>query len=102
MEHNLDKMKNNIDILNGQLNKIVKDMIFIGNWDKARKLAKEHDATKKKRMARKKHEKNNEKNNASIVGKKKYITENMQPACGGIQKNNVYIMVMSEFFEMVA
>ena len=57
---------------------------------KARQLPKKHEETKKQRYGRKKqkktNEKNNEKNNASIVGKKKYLKENRQPAYGDIQK----------------
>ena len=42
-------MKNNTDTLTDQLNKIVKGTTFIGNWEKAKKLAAKHEETKKKR-----------------------------------------------------
>ena len=52
-------MKNDTDILIAQLNKIVKDAIFIGNWDKARKLAKKHEETKLKMTCEEKQKKKN-------------------------------------------
>ena len=54
---NLDKMKNNTDTLTDQLNKIVKDTTFVGNWEKAIKLAEKHEKTKAKRNEEKNRKK---------------------------------------------
>ena len=54
---NLDNIKHNTDTLTDQLNKIVKDTTFLGNWEKARQLAEKHEETKKKEMQRKNRKK---------------------------------------------
>ena len=88
-------IKSNTDIWTAQLNRYNIYWKFGTKEENTKKTRRKEEKTKCK-------EENNETNQASIVEKQKYLKENRQPISAGIQKNNVYTVVMTELVQMFA